>query len=185
MSILQKFSNSSKELTNVRALAVCAMMLAIRVVLGIFANFTLAFMPFVKIGLSFIPTAIVAYLYGPVCAAIVSGAGDILSIILANPTAFSLNPGITLCYIWEGILYGVVLYGSQLKIKDIAVAEGAVMLLCRLPLNTLVLCFLMNMPYTELLLYRAAILIPFSIVECLVIFAGRKMLFRVKKQMQI
>ena len=182
MSILEKFRRSSKELTDVRALAVCAMMLALRIVLGIFANFTLAFMPFVKIGLSFIPTAIVAYLYGPVCAAIVSGAGDILAIIFANPTAFSLNPGITLCYVFEGLLYGVILYGSELKFRDILLAEGVVMLLCRLPLNTLVLCFLMNIPYTQLLLYRAAVLIPFSAVECLVIWAGRKLLFRVKKQ---
>ncbi|MBQ6153192.1 MAG: folate family ECF transporter S component [Ruminococcus sp.] len=182
MSIAAKFKNSSRALTDVRTIAVCAMMLAIRIVLGIFANFTLAFMPFVKIGLSFIPTAIVAYLYGPVCAAIVSGAGDVLSIIFANPTAFSLNPGITLCYILEGILYGVVLYGSELRFRDILLAEGVVMLLCRLPLNTLVLCFLMNIPYPQLLLYRAAVLIPFSIVECLVIWAGRKLLFRVKRQ---
>ena len=182
MSIVAKFRNSSKALTDVRVLAVCAMMLAIRIVLGIFANFTLAFMPFVKIGLSFIPTAIVAYLYGPVCAAIVSGAGDILAIIFANPTAFSLNPGITLCYVIEGLLYGIVLYGSKLRFRDILLAEGTVILLCRLPLNTLVLCSLMQIPYPELLLYRAAVLIPFSVIECLVIWAIRKLLFRINKQ---
>ena len=93
MSILKKFAASSRELSKVKVLAVCAMMLALRVILGIFSNFTLAIVPFVKLGFSFIPIVIVAYLYGPVCAAIVSGAGDILSIVLANPTAFSVTKG--------------------------------------------------------------------------------------------
>ena len=97
MSIFKKFADSSKELSKVQALAVCAMMLAIRIVLGIFSNFTLAIMPFVKIGFSFIPVVIVAYLYGPICAAIVSGAGDILAIIFANPTAFSVRRDLSNC----------------------------------------------------------------------------------------
>ncbi len=181
MSILEKFTKSSKELTDVRVLCVCAMMLALRVVLGIFTNFTLAIVPFVKIGLSFIPTAIVGYLYGPVCAAIVSGMGDILSVILSNPSGFSITPGITVCYVFEGLIYGLVLYGTDLRIRDIAIAEGAVMLLCRLPLNTLVLSALMHMPYTELLLYRAAVLVPFSVIEGLILWAMKKPVTAVRK----
>ena len=175
--------DSSRELSKVQALAVCAMMLALRVVLGMFSNFTLAIVPFVKIGFSFIPIIITAYLYGPVCAAIVSGAGDILSIILANPTAFSITPGITVCCIIEGLIYGVVLYKSELKLKTVVIAKIAVLALCHLPLNTLVLSFLMNMPYTELLLYRAAVLIPFAVVEILLIMAMRQPLMTVKKKL--
>ncbi len=183
MSFLKKFSESSKELADVRALAVCAMMLALRIVLGIFSNFTLAVMPFVKIGFSFIPIVIIAYLYGPVCAAIVSGAGDILSIILANPTAFSITPGITVCCVIEGLIYGVILYKSELKLPTIILAKAAVLILCHLPLNTLVLCFLMNMPYWTLLGYRAAVLIPFAVVEVLLIYLIRKPLMKVQKQL--
>jgi ECF transporter S component (folate family) len=180
MSILQKFRDSSRELRNVRTLAVCAMMLALRVILGMFSNFTLAVVPFVKIGFSFIPVVIVAYLFGPVCAAIVSGAGDILSIILANPTAFSITPGITVCCIIEGLIYGVVLYQSELKLNTVIIAKAAVLILCHLPLNTLVLSFLMGVPYLTLLLYRAAVLIPFAVVEVLIIMLISKLLIRVK-----
>lgn len=181
MSFIKKFSSSSKELSNVRTLAVCAMLLALRVILGMFSNFTLAVMPFVKIGFNFIPVVITAYLYGPVCAAIVSGAGDILSIILANPTAFSIAPGITLCYILEGIIYGVVLYQSDLKLSTIIVAKAAVLVLCALPLNTLVLSGLMSIPYPTLLLYRTAVLIPFGVVEVIIIYLLRQLLLRLKK----
>lgn len=182
MSFIEKFKNSSKELSNVKALAVCAMMLAVRILLGGFANFTLAFLPFVKIGFNFLPVVIVAFLYGPVCAAIVSGAGDILASVLANPTSFSINPGIFLCCILEGLIYGVILYGSELRIRDIALAEGAVVLLCRLPLNTLALCILMEMPYLELLLYRSIAIIPLSILEGALIIALRGILLMARKK---
>ena len=145
-------------------MCVCAMMLALRIVLGMFTNFTLSFAPFVKIGFSFLPIVIIAYLYGPVCAAIVSGAGDILSIVLSNPTAFSIMPGITLCYIFEGIILGVVLYEHG-ELKRIILAFILTLLLCRLPLNTLVLHLMMGIPYLELMFYRAIILVPFAIVE--------------------
>ncbi len=182
MSIIRKFGDSSKELSNVRTLAVCAMMLALRIVLGIFSNFTLAIMPFVKIGFTFIPIVITAYLFGPVCAGIVGGAGDILSIILANPTAFSITPGITVCCIIEGMIYGTVLYRSKLKLRKVIIAKAAVLLLCQLPLYTLFLCFLMNMPYLTLLWYRAAVLVPFAVVEVLIIMLLRKPLMKVQVQ---
>lgn len=166
MSIIEMFKKSSRNLSKIAPLCVCSMMLALRIVLGMFTNFTLSFAPFVKIGFSFLPIVIVAYLYGPVCAAVVSGAGDILSIVLANPTGFSLMPGITLCYIFEGLILGVVLYNNA-SIKRIILAFVLALVLCRLPLNTLVLHFMMNIPYLELLMYRAAILVPFGVVEVL------------------
>ncbi|MBE6823734.1 MAG: folate family ECF transporter S component [Ruminococcaceae bacterium] len=165
MSIIQIFKKSSQNLSKIVPLCVCSMMLALRIVLGMFSNFTLSFAPFVKIGFSFLPIVIVAYLYGPVCAAIVSGVGDILSIVLNNPTAFSIMPGITLCYVFEGIILGVVLYEQKNSVKRIIVAFILVLTLCRLPLNTLVLHFMMGIPYLELLIYRAMILVPFAVIE--------------------
>ena len=185
MSFFEKFKNSAKELSNVHVLAICAMMLALRVVLGIFTNFTLAIMPFVKIGFSFIPIVITAYLFGPVCAGIVSGAGDILSIIISNPTAFSINPLLTLCYVFEGVIYGVALYKSELELKRIILAKVAVLLLCALPLNTLILSGMMNIPYPTLLLYRAAVLVPFGAVEVIIIRLMKPLLKRIKIQKHI
>ncbi len=169
MSFSEMFKKSSQNLSKIAPLCVCSMMLALRIVLGMFSNFTLSFMPFVKIGFSFLPIVIVAYLYGPVCAALVSGAGDILSIILNNPTGFSIMPGITLCYVFEGLILGVVLFENA-QLKRIILAFVLCLVLCRLPLNTLILHFMMNIPYTELLFYRAVVLIPFSIVEIIISF---------------
>lgn len=179
MSYIKSFRKSTQNLSKLGPLCVCAMMLALRIVLGMFTNFTLAFAPFVKIGFSFLPIVIVAYLYGPVCAAIVSGGGDILSIILSNPTAFSIMPGITLCYIFEGLILGIILFDRNVDVKRISIAFLSVLVLCRLPLNTLVLSQIMGMPYLELLIYRAAILVPFAVVEVLVSFSVLKAVDRV------
>ena len=165
MSVIQKFRNSALELSSVQTICICAMMLALRIVLGMFTNFTLAIVPFVKVGLSFIPVVLVAMLYGPVCAAVISGCGDILSVILSNPTSFSIMPGITLCCIIEGLIYGIVLYKEDITLKDIIIAKAFVLFLCSLPLNTIVLSFVMNMPYFSLLMYRTAVLVPFAAVE--------------------
>ncbi len=167
MSIIKMFRKSSQNLSKIGPLCVCSMMLALRIVLGMFTNFTLSFAPFVKIGFSFLPIVIVAYLYGPVCAAVVSGAGDILSIVLSNPTSFSITPGITLCYIFEGFILGVVLFNNA-SLKRVILAFVLALVLCRLPLNTLVLHFMMGIPYLELMMYRAVVLVPFAAVEVLV-----------------
>ena len=183
MSFFRKFADSSKELTNVRVLAVCAMMLALRVVLGMFANFSLNFIPLpvVKISLTFIPIAISGYLYGPVCAGLIAGLGDILSYLL-QPTALGFNPGITICYIIEGIIYGVCLYQTDLKIKNLVIAKVADLALCTLTLNSFVLMvlFFQNVPFWQILLWRAAVLVPFAIIEIAVIRLMKQLLQRVK-----
>ena len=170
MSFFKTLKSSSQNLSKIGPLCVCSMMLALRIVLGVFSNFTLSFAPFVKIGFTFLPIVIVAYLYGPVCAAIVSGFGDILSIILSNPTSFSLMPGITACYFFEGFLLGLVLYSHSAKVWRLSIAFLVVLTMCRLPLNTLVLHIMMNIPYFELLMWRSIILVPFAAVEIMLSF---------------
>lgn len=184
MSFLRKFADSSKELGKVQALAVCAMMLALRIVLGMFANLSLNFFPIpvVKINPTFIPIAITAYLFGPVCAGIVAGLGDILSYLI-QPTAFGFTPGITACCILEGIIYGVFLYKSELSIKSIILAKVFDLVLCTLTLNSFVLWFLFfqSTPLYMVMLYRAAVLVPFAVIEVLVIRALKHPLEKIKK----
>ena len=83
----------------------------------------------------------------------------------------------------EGLIYGAVLYHTELKLPTVIIAKVSVLVLCQLPLNTLVLCFLMNMPYLTLLCYRMAVLVPFAVVEVAIIMLIKKPLFAVQKQL--
>lgn len=184
MSYIRKFIDSSKELKKVQTIAVCAMMLALRIVLGMFANISLSFIPLpvIKISFSFIPLVLTGCLYGPVCAAIVACFGDVFSYLLA-PTALGFNPAITMCYLLEGIIYGVCLYKTELKLSQLIFAKVLDLSLCTITLNGIVLhmLFFSSYPLYTVLLYRAAVLIPMGIVEVALLMLIRKPLLRIRK----
>lgn len=187
MKVLRKFADSSRELGKVQAIAVCAMLLALRIVLGIFANFSLSFIPLpvIKISLTFIPVMLCAYLYGPVCSGIVACAGDIFSYLLA-PTALGFNPVITACYLLEGLIYGAVLYQSELRLPQVILAKGLDLLLCTVTLNAVVLqaMFFSSTPLYLVILYRAAVLVPMAILEVVLITVLRKPLLNIRKKLK-
>lgn len=122
MNILNaKFRSSSKSIQTIQGVCTCAMMLALRVVLGYFSNLTLAISPDIKVGFSFLPIAISAILCGPVAAMIVGGMGDLLSFLLA-PMGFYF-PGWTISGILVGLLYGLFLYKEDKILLKLIICE--------------------------------------------------------------
>lgn len=109
-----KFVLSSRELQDVKKLSICAMLLALRVVVGYFSNALLAAYPDIKIGFNFLPIAIAAMLLGPVAGGLVGGLGDILSFLIMPMGSYF--PGWTINGILVGILYGVFLYKTETKL---------------------------------------------------------------------
>lgn len=119
--LVAKFRDSAKELSKVQSITICALMLAVRVVLGYFSNITLAITPDIKIGLNFLPIAIAAILCGPVGAMIVGAFGDLLSFLIA-PMGFYF-PGWTVSGLLVGLLYGIFLYKSKHTLLNIIICE--------------------------------------------------------------
>lgn len=111
IGFFQKFILSSRELSDIRKLAVCAMLLALRVVVGYFSNVLLGAFPDIKIGFNFLPIAIAAMLFGPVAGAVVGGLGDLLSFFLMPMGSYF--PGWTINGILVGIIYGLFLYKNE------------------------------------------------------------------------
>lgn len=116
MSVGKKIHNSSLELKNINSLAGIAMLLALRVVLGFFANTTLAmFGGTIKISGAFLPIAAAGVIFGPVPAALVGGLGDIISFLI-SPTGFYF-PGVTINGILTGLIYGLFFYKNSITIR--------------------------------------------------------------------
>lgn len=181
MQLINKIKNSSKELSSIENLCICAMMLALRVVIGIFANFTLSFSPFAKISLNFIPIVATAYLFGPIPCAIVSACGDLLSIFILNPSAAGINPLITLCCLIEGLIYGFILYKCEIKYSPIIIAKTIVLIISQLILYSLVLYLIYQTSIWAILLNRVLVLIPFSIIEIFIDFYILKLIEKINK----
>ena len=133
--LVAKFRSSLGELSNVRSMSICAMMLALRVVLGYFSNLTLAISPEIKIGFSFLPIAIAAMLCGPVCGMIVGGLGDVLSFMLLPMGGYFF--GWTLSGMLVGLFYGIFLYKASHLLLNLIVCEVLIGILIEVALGSL------------------------------------------------
>lgn len=121
LTLAQKFMKSAQMLKSPQNLAVCGMLLALRIVIGYFSNLTLAVSPDIKIGFSFLPIAIAGILCGPVASGIIGALGDIFCFLLAPMGAYF--PGWTINGMLVGLLYGMFLYESKRFIPSLIICE--------------------------------------------------------------
>lgn len=119
---LSKFTGSFFELKSVYSLAATAMLLALRIVLGMFANATLPFFGnTVKISAAFMPIAVTGYMFGPIPAALVGGLGDVIAFFI-NPVGGGYFPGFTISGILTGLIYGFSFYKSNVSVLRVIIA---------------------------------------------------------------
>ncbi|MCH5304626.1 MAG: folate family ECF transporter S component [Ruminococcus sp.] len=122
MSVKEKIVNSVKELNGVYSLVALAMLLALRIVVGIFANATLPmFGNMLKISINFLPIAVAAIMFGPIGAGLVGGLGDVLSFFIF-PTGGAYFPGFTLNGILTGFILGIFLYKNNVSVKSVLIS---------------------------------------------------------------
>ena len=93
---------------NPRVLCICAMLIAMEIVLNRFCSINTMG---TKIGFSFIPPVVAAMLYGPIVSGIVYGVGDFVGALLFPIGPY--HPGFTLCAVLMGVVYGLFLYRKE------------------------------------------------------------------------
>lgn len=177
--LIAKMKASSKELTKIHSLTLCAMMLGLRVVLGYFSNATLAITPDIKIGFNFLPIALTGILGGPVPAMIVGGLGDLLSFLLA-PMGFYF-PGWTVSGILVGLLYGMFLYKSDCSLIRILICEIVIGGLIEIALGSLWLLVQYNKAFFVMAGVRGLKTLVATPIEIAVVFFFSKILRKIPK----
>lgn len=179
--LTQKFRSSAQELSSVKNISICAMMLALRVVIGYFANFSLAITPNAKVGFAFLPVAIASMLLGPVCGMIVGGLGDIISFTLAPMGGYFF--GWTLNGMLAGLLYGLFLYKADGKLLlKLIICEILINFAVEVPLGSLWLYIQYNKAFWVMAGTRAIkCLIALPIETALVYFFAKVVLRRIIK----
>ncbi len=184
MSQVKKLFNSFAELKSVYSLAAIAMLLALRVVLGFFANGTLAFFGNnVKISGAFLPIAVTGAIFGPVPAALVGALGDIISFLL-NPTGGAYFPGFTISGLLTGLIYGFAFYKSKITVPRVIIAW----LINTIAVETFLAAFWLYVLYgagqgTPYIVYLSARLISAAvkcIPEIILIFAVCRLASKIK-----
>lgn len=110
--MIKAFTQSAKNLTKTRSIALAGMLLAMYAVLGL-VKIPL-FTPDNRITFTFTATAVAGMVLGPVPAMLVGGLGDILGYFL-NPGGGAYFFGFTLSAALGGLIYGICLYGMKGK----------------------------------------------------------------------
>ncbi|MEG2199856.1 MAG: folate family ECF transporter S component, partial [Anaerovorax sp.] len=102
-------------------ITVIAFLMALEIIL---TRFLSLFMPFLRLGLGFLPVAITGILYGPLWAGASYAIGDILGMLI-YPTG-PYFPGFTLTTFLTGVTYGLILHKKQITWKRVIFAASIV-----------------------------------------------------------
>ena len=159
---------------DVKTMVTCAALIAAAIVLSRFLSINAWNL---KIGFTFVPVFLAAYLYGPLGGAIVGGIADFLGATLFPIGAYF--PGFALTCVLTGVVYGLLLQKKQTPLR-ILIAVGIVQLICGLLINTYWISVLYGSPFEALLVTRSVqclIMIP---VEFIIIGILSKSLARYK-----
>lgn len=153
-------ASSAKKL---RWLCICAMMIALEIVLNRFCSINTAG---IKIGFSFVPPMLTAMLYGPGSAALVYGLSDFLGALLFPIGQY--HPGFTVCAAGMGLLLGLFLHKDHITFRHVLLPVLVNCLILGLFINTLWVSQLYgSKTYWGWFLYRLpeyAVLIPVQIL---------------------
>jgi ECF transporter S component (folate family) len=159
----------------------CGMLLALKVVLGMF---TLNVSPVLKIGFSFLPVAAAGMLFGPLAGGMVGALGDIVSYFI-SPTG-PYFPGFTLNAFLAGFLYGLFLYKKNVTFVRTFCAKASVTVCVSFLLNPLWLSVLYSKAFfvilsarivTNLILLPIDVLLLFGLLKTM----KREPLFHIRK----
>ena len=162
---------SMQELSNPRTIAACGMLLALKLVLGLF---TVNVSSLLKIGFSFLPIAAAGALFGPVVGGVVGAVGDVLGYFI-SPTG-PYFPGFTLNAFLSGFLYGLVLYRKAVKPVRTVAAKVLVMLVVNMLLNPLWLMVLYGKSFFVIFSTRIATNLAMIPIDAAMLFGMLKIL---------
>ena len=185
LNVVQKYKSSGKELTKPLSLTVSAMLLALSIVLGYFANLSINFLGtnVIKIGFNVVPIVIVAMLYGPVPASIVGACSDIIGYMLAPKGAYI--PGFTISMILIGTVYGLSFYKEKLTLPRVIITELIVSVFINIILGVTWFVFFYGVPFSRALTIRGLkelFDIPLSII---LYYSAYKLLMRIPETKRI
>lgn len=154
---------NKNEKWNIRTLTTIGVLIALEIILSRFLSIHTWN---VKIGFSFVPIVISAYLFSPLVTGLMGGISDVIGAVLFPVGAYF--PGFTLTAFLTGIAYSIFLKKSQ-SMKNIVLAVLIVQIFGSLLLNTLWISILYGSPFSAIFVTRIYQTVIMSVVQIAVI----------------
>lgn len=168
-----------KELLKTKNLAFIALLIAMNVVLSRFLSFNVWNL---KIGFTFISLIFAAYFTGPIGAAVVGGAGDLIGALMFPIGAYF--PGFTLTAVLEGICFGFFIY-KKASFPKICISVALNEIIGGLLMNTFWISVLYGSEFKAIFITRLITqILPMIVVEILttqLLFGKSMVVQRVQK----
>ena len=139
---MRMFKRSFNELKSVQCIAVTGVLVALYIVIKTYTTIDIS-PPILRFNFAYIALAMIGMLYGPVVALIAAIPCDLIGAIFRGG---GILWGLTPVYMFQGLVYGVFLYGfraqkSFWKNAKLVIAQAIVIFVSQMTLNTLVLYF--------------------------------------------
>ena len=157
---LVRFKTSTFELKKVKSLAITAMLVAMSIILS---YLSIEITPSIRFSFAFLPIAIMGYLFGPVVS--VCGAFSIDLVNFMFKPALGFNPGITLCAMITGLIYGMFLYQKKISLPRVSLAWVTNSVFSNLLLKSAFLAPMMGITYPAMLVSRIPVQIIVAVLE--------------------
>ena len=176
----------SMKIDSVQALCTLALLIAIAVLLSIYATFRVG--SAIKIPFKFIAVFITAAVFGPLWGGCVGALSDIIAFMI-NPVGGAFIPQITMVEFLYGFTYGLFFYNSgswggfKTMIKIITCVVFQIVVL-NLGLTTYFLVPLMGMSFDKLLIMRAVSGVINMAIQLVAISVMSKYIIRFKKTLK-
>lgn len=174
--MLKTLTESQSELKELKCLTTVSLLTAMGILLHMFS---IPITDVIRVGLGFLCTVAIAYLYGPVPAAMSAVTVDIVASFI-RPTG-PFFPGFTLSSCFVGLIYGFVLYGKPINLKRIIFARLTVVILISIFLNTFWLTILYGKGFLAMLpvrILRNVLTVPIEVMLMYVVLTAVKKLKR-------
>ncbi len=170
--MFKTFKDSLYEMKNVHKLTLCAIFVALYVVVDAFSvNFLTAQFTF-----SYLALAAIAYIAGPTTAFFCGGICEVIGYMLAPKTG-PLHLGFTFTAMLTGLVMGLFLYKRDLKLWRVIVSRSVVAFILNLALNTYWLSTLIGKAYLVMIPMRALKTVIQLPIDIILIFLILKVIF--------
>jgi ECF transporter S component (folate family) len=175
LSSNQSTGNSLNSFTDVHALAVAAMLIALNIVLTRYFSIQTQFL---RIGFGFMPVAVFSMLYGAIPGGIAAVGGDLIGFFLFPTGPFF--PGITFSAFVLGAIYGLFLHKKELSLWRVIVCCVCAVFVVDAFLNTIWLSMLYSKAISLIVvsrLIKAAVMLPIEVALIYAFYriAGKRM----------
>ncbi len=165
MKTFSMFISSLQELRKVKNTTICAMLIALSAVIGMYS---VMITPDLRVSFAFLPIALGAYLYGPMVGAILGGTSDIVNFIMKPMGPYF--PGFTLSGILLGFIFGLWFYKKNIGVIRIFLANLTVGIIVNAFLNTYWRHMTVGIPFKELFYTRFPWQIVLLVINSIMFF---------------